>query len=98
MLAQLGASVLLIDAVGRPAQVKLTLPTRGHATVQRLLAPSPRATSGETLDGQRLGADLRWDGRRHVGIVTGHGGRLAITVPGTSAAMVTVALRAHPRA
>ena len=49
-------SVLLIDRTARAARVVMRLPSRRRAAVERLVAPSPRATSGETLDGQWLGA------------------------------------------
>jgi hypothetical protein len=54
--------VLLIDAGRRPAKIVLHLPTRGPATIERLLAPSPRSTTGVTLGGQRLGTDGGWKG------------------------------------
>jgi hypothetical protein len=59
------------------------------------VAPSARATSGETLDGQWLGADLRWDGRKRVERIAPHGGRFTITVRGMSAELLTVQLIAR---
>ncbi len=88
-------SVLLIDRTARAVRVVMRLPSRRRATVERLVAPSPRATSGETLDGQWLGADLRWDGRQRVERIAPHGGRFTITVRATSAALMTVALIAR---
>jgi hypothetical protein len=85
-------SVLLIDRAARAVKVNLTLPSRRRAIVQRLVAPSPRATSGETLDGQWLGADLRWEGRRRLETVAPRGGHFTITVRAMSADLLTVAL------
>jgi hypothetical protein len=88
-------SVLLIDRSARAVRVSLRVPTRRGVTVQRLVAPSPRATSGETLDGQWLGADLRWNGRRRVGRIAPHHGDVTTTVCGMSAELMTVSLNAR---
>jgi hypothetical protein len=88
-------SVLLIDRTARPVKVELIVPSRRHATVQRLLAPSPGATSGETLDGQRLGPNLRWRGRRQIETAAPHHGSFVVTVPPMSASVVSVALVGH---
>jgi hypothetical protein len=88
-------SVLLIDRTARSVRVGLRLPSRRRATIERLLAPSPRATSGETLDGQWLGADVRWDGRKRVERIAPHDGRFTITVRGMSAELMTVSLMAR---
>ena len=56
--------VLVLDKSNRTVRVDLRLPATGPATVQRLLAPSASATTGETLDGQRLGPDGTWVGAR----------------------------------
>jgi hypothetical protein len=88
-------SVLLIDRTARAVRVTVPLASRGRAVVQRLVAPSARATSGETLDGQWLGADLRWDGRKRVERIAPHGGRFTITVRGMSAELLTVQLIAR---
>ncbi len=85
-------SVLLIDRAQRPVQVDVRLPSQRSATVQRLLAPSARSTSGETFDGQSMGADGRWKGRRRVQTVALRRGHFTITVPGVSAAVVTASL------
>ena len=85
-------SVLFIDRTARAVRVDLVLSSRFRATVQRLLAPSPRATSGETLDGQRLGPDLRWHGRRQIETAAPHDGSFAVTVRPMSASVVTVPL------
>jgi hypothetical protein len=63
--------VLLIDKGSHSALVGLHLPAAGRATVQRLIAPSVRSRSGVTLDGQRLDAQGRWQGKR-AALVTLH--------------------------
>lgn len=88
-------SVLLIDRTARAVRVDVRLPSRRRATVQRLVAPTARATSGETLDGQWLGPDLRWDGRKRVERIAPHGGRFTVTVRGMSAELMTVQLIAR---
>lgn len=87
-------NVLLIDKGARNAHVTLALPAQGPATVQRLLAPSVRARSGVTLGGQQLGADARWTGRRQTETITAGRRGYSLTVPGMSAALVTVRLHA----
>jgi hypothetical protein len=84
--------VLLIDKGDRNLQVDLHLPATGPATVQRLLAPSASSTSGETLDGQRIGPGGTWIGTRQAGtIVAGRHGYV-LTIPRRSAALVGVRL------
>jgi hypothetical protein len=82
--------VLLIDKGNRNLRVDLRLPATGPATVQRLLAPSASSTSGETLDGQRIGPEGTWIGTRQIGtIVAGRQGYM-LTIPRRSAALVGV--------
>lgn len=95
--------VLLIDAGRRPIRARLVLPSRGPATIERLLAPSLRSTSGVTLDGQWLGPSGRWQGTPAPG--TARLTRRGYLVPMArfSAALVTARLvagalvRRHPR-
>lgn len=63
--------------------------------VQRLLAPSPAAKSGVTLDGQHLGRRDTW--QRRLGIDTIAPGRdgYELTVPAFSVALVTFRLMFH---
>ncbi len=84
--------VLLIDKGKRGARVSLRLPATRPARVERLLAPSPRSISGETLAGQQLGRDGRWHGRLVIQTITrtAHGYR--VLVPPASAALVSVRL------
>ena len=92
--------LVLVNAGRRAIRVRLTLPTTGPASLQRLLAASPRAQSGVTLDGQRLNAAGRWSGRPHPLLVRARGHRSTLLLPRHSAALATVALAAsaHPAA
>jgi hypothetical protein len=85
--------VLVINKGRRSAGVGLTLPAQGSAAVQRLLAPSVRATRGVTLAGQRLVASGRWQGRLAVAAIPRRRRGYALKVPGYSAALVTARLR-----
>lgn len=89
--------VLLIDPGARAADVRLALPAAGPASVQRLLAPSPRSTAGVTLAGQRLGPDGRWWGAPRVAIARRGPRGYLLSVPRFSAALVSVALLPSPR-
>ena len=82
--------VLVLDKSNRTVRVDLRLPATGPATVQRLLAPSASATTGETLDGQRLGPDGNWVGPRQIETITRGAGGYVLTVPRRSAALVGV--------
>jgi len=85
--------VLLIDKGPRSASVELRLPATAPATVERLLAPSVTATSGVTLAGQSLGRDGRWHGHLKATTLTpDRGGGYALTIPGFSAALVSVSV------
>ena len=86
--------VLLIDKSNRAVRVDLHLPATGPATVQRLLAPSASSTTGETLDGQRLGPDGTWIGTRSTQTIAARAHGYVVTVPRRSAALVGV--RAAP--
>jgi hypothetical protein len=55
-----------------------------------MLAPSAYAKTGETLNGQTLGSDGTWRGRpTHEVIAPGLGG-YALSLPATSAALVSL--------
>ena len=84
--------VLLIDKGPRSVGVALRLPATAPATVQRLLAPSINASSGVTLAGQWLGRDGRWHGRRKLSTITRGPQGYELTMPGYSAALVSVQL------
>jgi hypothetical protein len=90
--------VLLIDKSAAPATVDLKLPATGSATVERLLAPSPKSTSGVSLAGQYLGRDGRWSGSRKIETVAMRHHRYALRIPPFSAAIVTVRTSPAPPA
>ncbi len=82
--------VLLINKGARARLVDLPLARTGAATVQRLRAPSPYSTSGETLDGKWLDRQGRWRGRApRESLLPGPRGYL-LRVPATSAALVDI--------
>jgi hypothetical protein len=85
-------NVLLVNDGRRDVRVRLDAPTHGPASIQRLLARSPRALSGVTLDGQWLGHDGRWHGARSSETVTPWRRGYLVIVPRYSAAIVTRAL------
>jgi hypothetical protein len=82
--------VLVIDKGSRPVTVDLRVPGAGPASVQRLLAPSAAATSGVTLDGQWLGRDGRWKGRRSTRTIEPAGDGYPLKVGRYSAALATI--------
>ena len=84
--------VLLINKGAQAVAVRLNLPVTGPGTVQRLLAPSVRAASGVTFNGQQLGADALWHGTPSAETFDAAAGG-PLTVPGYSAALVTLTLR-----
>jgi hypothetical protein len=89
--------VLLINKGSHAVHAVLRLPTVARASVERLLAPSVRATGGETLDGQRLGVHETWVGRASGATITPSDGSYELTVPGASAALVRVQTEARAR-
>ncbi|MBV8219050.1 MAG: hypothetical protein JO325_11345, partial [Solirubrobacterales bacterium] len=89
--------VLLIDKGNHDLQVDLHLPATGPATVQRLTAPSASSTSGETLDGQRIGPEGNWIGTRQVGTIAAGRQGYVLTIPRQSEALVGVRLGSAPR-
>ena len=85
-------NVVLVNDGRRDVRARLDEPTHGDASVQRLLARSPRSLSGVTLDGQWIGHDGRWHGHPSGEIATsGRRGYLVI-VPRYSATIVSGAL------
>jgi hypothetical protein len=84
--------VLAIDKGRRSILVELRFPGAGQASVQRLLAPSAKALSGVTLDGQRLSRQGSWQGRRVVQTLTPVAHRYELSMPGHSAALLSVRL------
>ena len=82
--------VLVIDKGQRPATVRLTGHGRGVATLQRLLAPSAGSRSGVTLGGRWLTRAGGWTGPDTGARVAPSRGGYELTVPGMSAALVTI--------
>ncbi len=82
--------VLLINKGASPVTTRLALAATRLANVERLIATSPAAEAGVTLDGQQLDADGRWVGTRtNERLARGRDG-YDIRVPGYSAALVSV--------
>lgn len=91
---------LKVWAVGEPRADKVLVLNKGRrtaavsinslhaATVGRLTAGGPRATSGVRFEGRWIGADGRWHGRLRLQRISPHAGLLRVTVPGFSAAML----------
>ena len=92
-----GLHVLLIDRGIDSVNIDLRAAGSSAATVERLLAPSPKATSGVTLDGQRLGLDGTWSGHKTVQTIRRGTAGYRLTVPGFSAALVSVQLQSNAR-
>lgn len=82
--------VLLLNKGPRSLSVEIAAPSMGTATVERLLAPSPSATSGETLGGQRLDHDGRWVGAPVRETISARANRYVIGLPRYSAALVSI--------
>ncbi len=88
-------NTLLINKSGRSMRVNLRIPVRGRGTVQRLLAPSPAAKSGVTLNGQHLGRSDTWEGRLVIATIAPGRNGYELTVPAFSAALATFHLKSH---
>jgi hypothetical protein len=84
--------VLLINKGRRAASVLIRIHGTAPALVQRLSAPSVRATVGVELAGQQLGPDGRWQGRRDSDVVKPGKLGYRVTVSGISAALVSIAV------
>jgi hypothetical protein len=89
--------VLVIDKGARPAIVDLRLPASAPATVQRLLAASPRSRAGVTLDGQWLSRAGRWLGARTTETIFSDDRGYELQVAPASAALISVRLGRVPR-
>ena len=85
-------NVLVLDKGAHGVHLTMNLPAAGVATVQRLLAPSPRAHTGVTLAGQWLDRNGTWHGRRTLGVLRPRLHRYHLWLPRYSAALVTVHL------
>ena len=81
--------LLLVNKSGEPLTVRLAIPCAGREAVQRLLASSPSASAGVTLDGQSIGPDGGWHGVRARETVAGTAAGSVIAVSAYSAALVS---------
>jgi hypothetical protein len=84
--------VLVLDKGGAAVNASLHLGNHGAATIQRLTASSPSATTGVTLAGQTLGAQGRWVGTRVMPTVSPARGYYTVSVPAYSGALITLHL------
>jgi hypothetical protein len=85
--------LLLVNKQRTPLNAVLRMRARGVATVERLRARSPRATSGVTLGGQQLGSSATWTGKRKLERVRQTAGQFTLKMPAASAALVILTLR-----
>jgi hypothetical protein len=83
--------VLVLDKGPRAVRFSLSAPGWGGGSVQRLLAPGVSARNGVTLAGQWLDRSGRWQGRAQLAPVRLQHGRLGLTMPRFSAALLTLA-------
>jgi hypothetical protein len=86
--------VLLIDKGSRSIRVRLALPASAPANLERMLAPSVRSRTGETLAGQSLAQNAKWSGRRRVQWIVPRTGQYPVTLSPYSAALLSVQLPA----
>lgn len=84
--------VVMVNAGPRPIRARIVLPGEGPAAVQRLLAASPRARSGVTLNGQRLDRAGHWSGRPRLLLLAPTRGGYTLLLPRHSAALATIQL------
>jgi hypothetical protein len=84
--------VLVINKGAGAASVVLRLRGGGSATVERLLAPSVSASTGVTLAGQTLNGNAEWRDPRAVETLSRSARGYRVTMPGASAALVSVPL------
>ncbi len=82
--------LLLIDKGRTSEPVTLHIPAAGTATAQQLLGPSPGATTGETLAGQRLDQNGIWIGKAVTEAIPQRGGRYTLTLRPYSATLLSV--------
>jgi hypothetical protein len=81
------------DPLGSPAAaVSLHVRSRfGAAAILALRASSPEATSGVTLGGRAVAGDGSWRRPSGLGPIPASGGEITVTIPPSSAALVSVA-------
>jgi hypothetical protein len=74
------------------AAISLHVGSRFHAArTLALRAPSPAATSGATLGGRAVAGDGSWRGPGALASIPASGGQITVTIPPSSAALVSVA-------
>jgi len=90
--------VVLTNAGPRTHELAVRVPGKwGSATLTRLIAPGPSATSGVTLGGQSFGAQTSTGvlaGRAQTASVPDDDGRYVVELPPASAAMLVLSSRA----
>jgi hypothetical protein len=80
----------------QPLAVRLRVPrSLAGGSVLRLTAPSPAATTGTRLGGRAVAANGVWATPSALPAVYGHPGSLAVQIPPSSAAVVTLAPRSQ---
>jgi hypothetical protein len=89
--------VLLINKGRYAVHAVLRLPATGAATVERLVAPSVRASTGERLGGQYLGDHATWHGRPSDERISRAADGYELNLPAASAALVRVQTEARAR-
>jgi hypothetical protein len=86
-----GLRILLINKGPRGVITTLHLgPTPSRAKVRWLWAAATNSVRGITLGGQGIGADARWHGRPRQTTTARRHGIFSLTVPGYSAALLTL--------
>ena len=80
--------VLLLNESGRDVSVKLGLAMPGQATVQRMTAPAPGATTDVQFAGRSLNPTGQWTGAYQAEHVRGSRGVFGVNVPHYSAALL----------
>jgi hypothetical protein len=89
--------LLIINKGAHAVRTLLRLPAVAPARVERLLAPSPAARSGVTLDGQRLSVHEQWVGHAIPETIQRAPAGYELTVPAASAALIRVQTEARAR-
>ena len=92
-----GLRVLVINKGQHGATVLLRLPAVAPATVERLVAPSPQARAGVTLDGQHLSVHQTWVGQATTATIAPGPDGYEVALPAASAALVRVQTEARAR-
>jgi hypothetical protein len=86
-----GVRVLVINKGARTADMNLRLGTGSRpAFVRRLQAPGVASQNGVTYGGRWIGSDGRWHGQLMATTLPGANGTYQLTLPGYSAALVSV--------